>query len=292
MIDSGMSSTRIAIMQGRLVPPEAERFQSFPRESWRLEFERAANAGLDAIEWIYDAFGDDINPIATNDGIAEMKALCAQHGIAVVSLCADYFMDRPLVRAAGPELRDIVSRLYWLIERCRRMGIQRIVMPFVDDSKLENRAGEERAIAVLRDVLPVAVEAQVELHLETSLNPRDFAALLDRLDHPSLKCNYDSGNSASLGYDPVEEFAAYGARIGSVHVKDRRFQGGTVPLGTGDAKLDVVFAELARRGYTGDYVLQVARGEPGDEIAWCRRNLEYAAGCIERAKQSIQGAIA
>ena len=36
-----------------------------------------------------------------------------------------------------------------------------------------------------------------------------------------IKVNYDSGNSASLGYDPTDEFAAYGERVGSVHIKDR-----------------------------------------------------------------------
>jgi len=53
-------------MQGRLVPPEAQRFQSFPRERWREEFAVAAAAGLDTIEWIYDAYGEDLNPIGTD----------------------------------------------------------------------------------------------------------------------------------------------------------------------------------------------------------------------------------
>ncbi len=80
--------------------------------------------------------------------------------------------------------------------------------------------------------------------------------------------------SASLGYDPVEEFAAYGARLGSVHVKDRVLGGTTVDLGSGDTRFDAVFDELARMGYDGDFVLQTARGESGDEMALAARNLE------------------
>src|SRR5262249_49779849 len=98
---------RIAIMQGRLSPPEGGRFQCFPRERWREEFAFAAAAGLDAIEWIYDLHGAGVNPLASDNGIAEMRSLSARHGIAVVSLCADYFMDRPFVTAGCVEFAEL-----------------------------------------------------------------------------------------------------------------------------------------------------------------------------------------
>jgi hexulose-6-phosphate isomerase len=90
-----------------------------------------------------------------------------------------------------------------------------------------------------------------------------------------VKVNYDSGNSASLGYRPDEEFAAYGSRIGSVHIKDRQRGGGTVPLGSGDADLPAVFAGLKALGYRGDLILQVARGAVGDEVAWASANRAF-----------------
>ena len=60
--------THIGIMQGRLVPPTDDRIQCFPRERWADEFELAAQAGLDCIEWIYDLYGADVNPLATEFG--------------------------------------------------------------------------------------------------------------------------------------------------------------------------------------------------------------------------------
>ena len=128
---------------------------------------------------------------------------------------------------------------------------------------------------VLNAALPAAQENGIELHLETSLAPNDFARLLDRLPPTLIKANYDSGNSSSLGYIPQEEFAAYGIRIGSVHIKDRVRGGGTVPLGTGDADLPSVFAELKKIDYKGDITLQVARSEPGHEVQWARSNREF-----------------
>jgi L-ribulose-5-phosphate 3-epimerase len=94
--------------------------------------------------------------------------------------------------------------------------------------------------------------------------------------------NYDSGNSASLGYDVAGELAAYGTRIGSIHIKDRIRGGGTVPLGAGDADLPALFSLLAGLQYQGDYVLQVARGADGSEVEWARQNRAFLVHQLDR----------
>jgi L-ribulose-5-phosphate 3-epimerase len=273
----------IAIMQGRLVPPSASRIQSFPRERWRDEFALAADAGLDAIEWIYDLYGADVNPIATDQGLAQVKDLSRANNVRVRSLCADYFMDKPLLRASEQEIEERIRTLTWLVGRCALLGVGRIVLPFVDASRMDSDGDVGDVVAVLAQVFPVLEDCGVELHLETSLSPDDFAGMLTRLPHPMVKVNYDSGNSSSLGYRPVDEFAAYGARVGSVHIKDRLHGGSTVPLQTGDADFDALFKCLRDIGYTGDFVLQVARGTPGDEVAWARTNREFVTDRVAAA---------
>jgi L-ribulose-5-phosphate 3-epimerase len=262
------------IMQGRLVAPEGPLYQCFPRKAWRDEFPRAKAAGLDAIEWIYDVYGADANPIATDAGLAEMRTLSAEHGIAVRSVCADYFMERPLVR--GADRSENIARLEWLIGQCEKLQMQRIVLPFVDASKLEGEDDAKALASTLRALLPVAERARIELHLETDLAPRPFAVLLEMLPSRWIWVNYDSGNSASLGYSPREEFAAYGSRVGSVHIKDRVRGGSTVALGTGDADFPALFACLAEHHYDRDFILQAARLEPGGEVELARKNRAFA----------------
>ena len=265
----------IAIMQGRLVPPSAGRIQAFPRENWAEELPRAAAAGLDGIEWIFDCYGEDVNPISTAAGLARLKGLADEHGVMVRSLCADYFMEMPFVRATEPERAARLDTLAWLLGQCEVLGVRRVVLPFVDQSSM--RTTEDQAIAaeVLGRALPIAKRAGVELHLETDLDPEDFRRFLSLVPHPLVKVNYDSGNSSSLGYRPSEEFAAYGERVGSVHIKDRVRGGTTVPLGMGDADFDALFVALRGLGYSGDFVLQVARGVDGDEVEWARRNRAF-----------------
>jgi hexulose-6-phosphate isomerase len=272
-------------MQGRLVPPEGGRFQSFPRERWRDEFALASQAGLNAIEWIFDVYGEDANPLTCDTGIAEMLSLSQQAGIRVRSLCADYFMDKPFLRTTEAERGQLTQKMEWLLARCKLLGVGRIVIPFVDNSRIENADEEAQVISILRAILPAAEISGVELHLETSLSPQKFAGLLDRCPHPLVRANYDSGNSASLGYRVSEEFAAYGDRIGSVHIKDRRLGGGTVPLGTGNADLSGLFRGLAALNYGGDYVLQISRSETGEELPWIRENLSWIADQMEAVKR-------
>jgi len=267
--------TYVGIMQGRLIPPTDNRIQCFPRERWADEFELAARAGLDCIEWIYDLYGADANPLATDSSLEKLRDLSIQHKVKILSICADYFMDKPLVRASQAELEDRLHTFYWLLERGWLIGINRMVIPFVDASRIDTQNEFDGVVMLLQRLLEQARKAGIEIHLETSLAPVRFAELLSRLPDPLLKVNYDSGNSSSLGYDPREEFAAYGERVGSVHIKDRLRGAGTVPLGTGDADFPALAEALRKVTYKGDFILQVARGASGDEVAWARQNRDF-----------------
>jgi L-ribulose-5-phosphate 3-epimerase len=266
---------RIGIMQGRLVPPTGGRIQCFPRDRWEEEFPLAAKAGLDCIELTYDTCGADAHPLATDSAMARMKALSAQSGVEVRSLCADYFMEEPLVRATPADLEGRLAALDWLMQRCQLAGLNRLVLPFVDASRIETDTEFDAVCSVLERALGMAESTAVEIHLETSLRPDRFAELLARLPHPMLKVNYDSGNSASLGYPPAEEFASYGARVGSVHIKDRMLGGSTVPLGTGNADFGALSRCLEEVCYAGDFILQVARGATGRELEWASQNRDF-----------------
>lgn len=267
-------------MQGRLSPMEDGRFQSFPRASWAEEFPRAAEAGLAGIEWIYDVYSEGANPIESDEGIAHLKELSESHAVAVRSLCADWFMEKLLFRIEPGEKQENRERLLWLLEQCQKAGIKQIVLPFVDSSSMRDESERAEVADYLRDIAADAQRCEVEIHLETDLGPNEFAALLESVSHPFVKANYDTGNSAALGYLLKDEFAAYGERIGSIHLKDRVRGGGTVPLGEGNVDWEGAFAAFA--SYQGLFIMQVARGQAGDEVEWSRRNREWIENAAQR----------
>lgn len=262
-------------MQGRLGPPEDGRFQSFPKQRWADEFALAQQVPLRFIEWIYELYGADVNPLTQDP--ERLRELIQRTGVQIPSLCADTFMDLPFLRCPASECEEGQQVLDRLLTASQQVGVHRIVLPFVDKSRIETPEDHDRVIEVLQAGLPKAKQTGVELHLETSLDPRAFAQLLDRIPDPMVKINYDSGNSSSLGYAPAEEFAAYGERIGSMHIKDRLRGGGTVPLGTGHTDFPAVFKGLEMIGYTGDITMQVARSEAGQEVEWARANRAFIA---------------
>jgi hexulose-6-phosphate isomerase len=179
------------------------------------------------------------------------------------------------VRASQGELEDRLKTFHWLLERGRLIGINRMVIPFVDASRIDTQAEFDGVVMLLQRILDETSKTGIEIHLETSLAPTRFAELLSRLPDARLKVNYDSGNSSSLGYAPREEFAAYGERVGSVHIKDRLLGASTVPLGSGDADFAALAEGLRKVHYQGDFILQVARGASGDEVAWATQNRAF-----------------
>lgn len=270
-------------MQGRLVPPIDGRIQVFPGPDWVREFPNAAAAGLTHIEWIYDDDSAVTNPLCSEAGLRQIRHDIEKYKVQVISLCADYFMVHGFLRVSAEEYETNIAKFFWLIEAAQSIGVRRIVLPFVDQAAIHT-AEEEAVVVKLCDRLaPALAKHGMELHLETALGPKEFRSLLDRIPHSNVKANYDTGNSSGIGYDPAEELAAYGARIGSVHIKDRKQGGTTFPLGQGSAQFKKFFKALVACGYRGDFILQVAREESGREVESARRNREFVETHLQEA---------
>lgn len=273
----------VGIMQGRLLPPFEGRFQTFPAAGWRQEFHNAKAAGLASIEWIYEVPHEADNPLATAEGLAEMRAMMAETGVMIRSICADYYMQSRLVVDGQPQ-RAMVDHLKWLLGQAKAVDLWYIILPFVDVSSLRNDADRTALKTILSEVLPLARQLGVELHLETDLPPKAFRQLLEEVGDDFLKANYDIGNSASLGFDPEEELTLLGPFLGSVHVKDRVLKGSTVPLGTGNADFPTCFRLIKAAGYSRPFILQAARGVEGEEVTWSGHNREF----VERQLEALE----
>lgn len=272
-------TAQIGIMQGRLSPPEDGRFQSFPRNRWRDEICRAREAALDYIEWIFDEYGRTANPLSSPEGVAELNSLKTEYGIETPAICADWLMDFPLIRCTDQQRAEREAVLHDLFDKAHSIRARRIVLPFVDASSMKTDEEKRQVLDVLRRATPSAEASGVEMHLEADFGPAEFSDFLQQIPHPMLKVNYDSGNSSGLGYIAHEEFAAYGSRIGSIHIKDRlrKPDGGvaTMPLGKGSADFDDLFSSIRSIDYRGGLTLQVARGIDGDEVSWIRSQIEF-----------------
>lgn len=266
-------------MQGRLLPKYQGRYQAHPVGYWQDEFGIAASNGLDCIEFILDFNDAEENPLLKKGGAEEIVSICDKTGVAVRTVCADYFMESPLHSVDESVATNSIDVLTRLLKISPAIGVSDIVIPCVDQSTLGSPAAVERFISRVSTVLPLIEKLEVNLSLETDLAPSEFAELLHRFDSNRVTVNYDIGNSAALGYDPLEELDAYGDRITDIHIKDRVLGGGSVNLGEGNADFDRFFSRLKHFDYQGPFIMQAYRDEEGVEIF--RKQLAWISPYLE-----------
>jgi L-ribulose-5-phosphate 3-epimerase len=273
-------SQRIGFMQGRLSPLVGDRIQAFPWSCWPDEFPLAQRSGFRLMEWTLDQHRLYENPLLTPGGQAEIRTLCQRHEVAIPSVTGDCFMQAPFWKASGDERKRLQRDFRAIASGCAAVGISIIVVPLVDNGRLDSLEQQDALIDYLKGESAFLSEHRLRVAFECDYRPADLARFIELLDPALFGVNYDIGNSAGLGFDPVTEIAVYGQRVLNVHIKDRVLNGTTVPLGTGNADFDAVFAALGRLPYTGNYILQTARAADGSHSAALSRYRDMASTWI------------
>lgn len=267
-------------MQGRLSPMLDGKVQSFPAATWRDELPRTQECGFALLEWVFDLPDWTANPIVSEAGRREIRELAERHALDVPVVCADYFMHRPLTTGDPAVRSEARGVLFDLICTSPSVGVHQIELPCIGAASLRDEAAAADAARLFRDLAPLLETYKIDLLLELDLNPPAIVELFRRIESPRIGVNYDTGNSAYWGFDPAEEFAAYGERIRNVHIKDITKKDYTVPLGDGEVDFDQAFALLRQAEYAGDFVLQTARD--ADDAAAARRFRAFTQRYIDR----------
>jgi hexulose-6-phosphate isomerase len=274
-------TNEIGIMQGRLSPRIDGKIQAYPASTWQKEFEIAQEIGYAAIEWIVER-PVETNALMTDSGKGEIKKVIASTGVRIDYVCADIFMQQPLVRMTEEIKSQNKEYLLEILKNAKEVGAVGVEIPFVDNSSIKNETEKQEFIDAMQDAFKLAKELDIKISLETDLSPIAFKELLEQIGLDFVQANYDIGNSASLGFDPKEELDAYGQRILNVHVKDRKLGGTTVPLGTGNAKIDLIIQKLQEFGYSGGLTMQAARGE--NDVETAQEQLVYVKTILSNLK--------
>ena len=257
----------LGVMQGRLSDQIDQKIQAFPWPTWQNEFSAAAELNIRLIEWTLDQEGLHDNPILTKKGQDETNTLIKAMNVTVPSLTGDCFMQAPFFKSTGLERSALLDDFKTIVRNIPQIGCQLIIFPLVDDGSIENTEQQKILIGTLCDLESFLLDNNVRIAFESDYGPQELAAFIGQFPSEVFGINYDTGNSAALGYDASEEFACYGQHITNVHIKDRAFKGTTVPLGEGDADFETIFGHLNGMGYSGNMIMQAARAIDGDHAA-------------------------
>ena len=248
-------------MQGRLSDLVNGEIQAFPKDEWRNEFKEANSIDLNLMEWTLDY--DDIykNPLMTINGRKEIKNLCKQYSLDIFSLTGDCFMQQPFWKSSDMELKKLKKIFKDVLKSSSQIGLKYIVIPLVDNGKIENIQQENLLRGFLLDEQEYIKKLNLSLLFETDLPPLELKIFINKFPCDLFGINYDTGNSAALGYEPSFEINVYGEYIKNVHIKDRVLNGNTIELGKGNADFQTIFESLSDISYKGNFILQTARAE-------------------------------
>ncbi len=261
----------IGVMQGRLTPSINGQIQAFPERFWEAEFFLARSLGVDLIEWTLDFKGIIKNPLIAK--CERVKLIQKISGVRSISVTYDAAMQAPLIenREIKKYELDIFRKV---ILACKRAGLQYIVFPLVDGSSVTSD-NYGTYVDFFRFVSKELLNAELSIAIESDFDPTMLKEFIEDIGRPDIGVNYDTGNSASLGYSFYDEMKAYGKHILNIHIKDRVYKGETVEFGQGDAPLSRQINYFQSELSEVNLIIQGARSKTGNDIGIIEQYLRF-----------------
>ena len=272
----------IGFMQGRLSELIDGKIQAFPKKEWENEFARAAKIDLSILEWTLDQIDLYENPLMSKSGRSLIRYNSEKHQIRIPSLTGDCFMQEPFWKVDNQRFDKLTDDFFKIISSCSIIGIKYIVIPLVDNGRIDNNTQENCLLDFLIDNQEIIRDKGIVILFESDLTPKDLSHFINKFPVDIFGINYDIGNSASSNFNPIDEFNYYGDRIKNVHIKDRLKGGTTVQLGLGNANFELVFSLLADIKYQGNFILQTARDKKNDHIGALVKYKDFTINLISK----------
>ena len=222
------NNSNIAFMQGRLTKSIDNKLQFFPWKNWIQELKIASENNFSLIEWTIDSHNIDKNPFFCNKKL--VSNLLKENTLQISAVTCDYIMENPFYLKKNNHI-DSFEYLKRTIESCIFFDIKYLIFPVVDNGSLKNKPKD--IIYNYMQKITDKYSSNVSILFEVDLNPNDVYNFIKPMNTNIFGINYDTGNSASLGFD-FEEEKNYFDYVKNIHIKDRILYSGSVQLGKGD----------------------------------------------------------
>ncbi len=268
----------------------------------------AGSMGVDGVE-LYPRFFESFDPIYIRRVKHEAMAL----GLEIPMMCnsPDFTQPDPKARAAEVErTRQMINLTATLGGSwCRVLSGQN--RPGLDETEATNWV-----IDSITALLPAAEAAGVVMVIENhykdglweypefAQGTRRYLRILDAIDSPWLRVQYDPSNAIVAGDDQYELLDRVMSRVATMQASDRYLEGGTIAdlrtraadpehgyakmvrhgvIGRGLNDYDRIFGALAASGYTGWISIEDGDGHTEEEgMTNLRASVEFVQGKIDK----------
>jgi len=221
--------------------------------AWSLEHiaEQAAQMGYDAVDLRTSADRNHIRPDEPAADCRQIKELFAGRGVGIACLMG----YTNFATASEEDRRKSQATCQSLIATAAALGCPRVRIFGGDAKDTAVQVMIDRVVGAIKDVLPAAEKAGVQLVFETHdawCDPKNLMQVMDRLPSASLGICWDIANSAPL-LPHRQAYEGMKSRISHIHAKDVAKLGehAVVLAGQGQARLAEAFGLLKAGGYAG-----------------------------------------
>lgn len=239
-------------------------------------FAAVAKAGFCAIELNMDAPGapHGLSEKTTASDYAQIRRLSEVYRLPVCSIASSLWWGAPMGR---PECWDAAQALlHNQIQAAMELGATGIlIVPGGMNDTLSLDATRKNCIDFLRSQREYIEKSGIFVGVENVwngffLSPYDMASFIDEVDSPLVGAYLDVGNMLAFS-TPEYWIEVLGERIGKVHVKDYKRNGGLnsggnwVDITCGSADWKKIIPALRKAGYDGYLVGEVFKSDPDME---------------------------
>lgn len=224
------------------------------RWTFRDFLRRAVELAVDAVS-LESCFFESLEP----GYLGEIKAALDEHGLERVLA-----WGHPDGLEAGRN-HEAWRQMNALIPKARLMGagIMRVVASSLMFRHEPHGPQIEAVVKMLRESVKIAADHGVVLALENHIDytSAEIEEILQRVDSPALRVNFDTGNTLRMMEDPVAAARRLGPYTVATHTKDVEacrhvrpeewYFFSSVPVGTGLIDMPGVVKALKDCGYQG-----------------------------------------
>ena len=255
---------KLGVMQGRLVPQESKKIQSFPWKNWKKEIRICGKNNFKILEWTVDSQNFHRNPINLKSCRKTINNLKKKYRVKTHSLTADFFMHRPFFKEKKKSnFLEEIQKINTILDNSKKIGIKYIIIPLVDNSSIKKFKNLNLFLRTMKSQEKTLRKNKQMILFESDFGPKKLFKFIKKFNNKYFGINYDTGNSASLGNNLKEEKILF-KFIKNIHIKDRFYKGKTTRLGTGDYDFELFSRYIKKFNYKGNFIFQTARKKNKD----------------------------
>ncbi len=267
------NQNKIGFMQGRLVDKINKKIQYFPDNNWYEEIKIAKSEKFNLMEWTINYENIKKNPLF-NGKIKKLSKIISNNEFQIKSVTCDFFMQKPFFKEKlNYKKKQYLEDVIKVIKNCNKLKFKFIILPLVDNSSILNIKQEKELIQTIKkEIFPQL--KNLKILFEIDYEPRKVLTFIKKFNSNKVGINYDTGNSASLNYNIIDE-VKYFKYVKNIHIKDRKKFGNTVRLGKGNWNYKAFFNKIKKINYQGYFILQTARSNNRRHIEELKVNKNF-----------------